>query len=82
MKIEGIKAWAVIKGGKYVEVSRTREAARELKARLGGKDNGVSIIQLVGKGEVRQNDKEQHKELQLSVLQYSWSNLHYTEADG
>lgn len=53
MKIEGIKAWAVIKGGKYVEVSRTREAARELKARLGGKENGVSIVQLVGKGEVR-----------------------------
>lgn len=53
MKIASMKGYAVVVYGDVVSLQYTREAARELKVRLGGKENGVSIVQLVGKAEVR-----------------------------
>ena len=53
MNIQNMKSYAVTVHGEVVSLQYTRDAARELKARLGGKENGVSIVQLVGKGEVR-----------------------------
>lgn len=53
MKIDSMKSYAIVVHGEVISLQYTREAARELKSRLGGKENGVSIVQLVGKGEVR-----------------------------
>lgn len=53
MKIDSMKSYAVVRNNEVVSLEFTREDARFVKARLGGKENGVSIVQLVGKGEVR-----------------------------
>lgn len=48
-----IKSYAVIRDNRVVSLTTTREEARVKKAKMGGKENGVSIIQLVAKQEVR-----------------------------
>lgn len=48
-----IKSYAVIRDGKVLTTLRTREMARVVKADLGGKENGVSIIQMTGDKEIR-----------------------------
>ena len=48
-----IKSYAVIRDNTVLRILRTREMARVVKADLGGKENGVSIIQMTAVGEVR-----------------------------
>lgn len=53
IKMGNIKSYAVIRDNRVVSLTATREEARVKKAKMGGKENGVSIIQLVAKQEVR-----------------------------
>lgn len=53
IKMINIKSYAVIRDNRVVTLEFTREDARYQKAKIGGKENGVSIIQLVAKQEVR-----------------------------
>ena len=53
--MSNIKSYAVIRDNRVVTLTATREEARVKKAKMGGKEKGVSIIQLVAKQEVRQN---------------------------
>ncbi|QDP50279.1 MAG: hypothetical protein Tp178MES00d2C33159851_69 [Prokaryotic dsDNA virus sp.] len=48
-----IKSYAVIRDNTVLRILRTREMARVVKADLGGKENGVSIIQMTATREVR-----------------------------
>lgn len=47
--------WAVVnqKSGKIVGVYETRDDARTMKAKKGGKESGVSIIKYIPVGEIR-----------------------------
>lgn len=48
-----IKSYAVIRDNRVVSLEFTREDARYQKAKMGGKENGVSIIQMTATREVR-----------------------------
>lgn len=48
-----IKSYAVVRQGAVLRILRTRELARMVKAEMGGKENGVSIIQMTATREVR-----------------------------
>lgn len=51
--MSNIKSYAVVRNNYVVSLEFSRADARVRKMQLGGKENGVSIIQLVAKQEVR-----------------------------
>lgn len=53
MNIQNLKGYAVLRDNTVLRILRTREMARMVKADLGGKENGVTIVQLKATQEVR-----------------------------